>query len=150
MGNDFLYNNARMISYFAVILLLTAASIVDIREHRIPDKLVLTGAIAGLILSSAGPPGGLLNSFVGGTSAVIIFLLIYCITRGGIGFGDVKLFGCTGVYLGLENVVSVMLIATVLSGLYGIVLICINRDNKGRELPFAPFILIGTLVVIVF
>ena len=145
-----LTDNTRLLSYFAIIALLLSASIIDVRELRIPDKLVLTGVTVGLVFLLFDPHRGFLDSLMGGVAAGLIMLLIYYITKGGIGLGDVKLFGCVGIYLGFESTVSAMLLAAVLSGLYSLVLICINRDNKKRELPFAPFILAGVLVAIVF
>ncbi len=137
------------LSYLAVVVLLTAAAIIDIKERRIPDKLVSAGAAIGLIFSLFDPTGGFLDRLIGGATAGLVLLLIYYITKGGLGLGDVKLFGCAGIYLGLESTVSAMLIAAVTSGLFGLVLICINRDNKKRELPFAPFILVGVLTAVI-
>lgn len=145
-----LTENSRVLSYLAVIVLLTVAAIIDVRERRIPDKLVMTGAAAGLVFSLFDLSGGILNRLMGGVTAGLVLFFIYYITKGGIGLGDVKLFGCAGIYLGIGNTVSAMLIAAVLSGLFSLILICINRDNKKRELPFAPFILAGVLASIVF
>lgn len=142
--------NIRLLSYFAVIAFLIAAAIIDIRERRIPDKLVLAGVTIGLVFSLFDPNRDIFSSLIGGTTAGLVLLLIYYITKGGLGLGDVKLFGCIGIYLGFESTVSAMLISAVLSGLYSLVLICINSDNKKRELPFAPFILAGVLAAIVF
>lgn len=139
-----------LLSYFTIIVLLIAAAIIDVKKFRIPDKLVLPGAAVGLAFSMLEPQRGLLNSLVAGITAGMVLFLIHCVTKGGIGLGDVKLFGCVGIYLGCETTFSAMLIAAVLSGLFSLVLICINRDNKKRELPFAPFILLGTLAAIVF
>lgn len=145
-----LAGNTGLFSYFAVITLLITASIIDVREHRIPDRLVLAGVIIGLIFTLLDPGREFLDSVLGGMAARLMLLLIYYITKGSIGLGDVKLFGCVGIYLGFESTVSAMLIAAVLSGSFSLVLICINRDNKKRELPFAPFILAGALAAIVF
>lgn len=144
-----LKNNSGVLSYFAVIILLIAASVIDLREHRIPDKLIAVGTVLGLVFSLLDPYKGLLNSLIGGITSALVLLLIFYITRGGIGLGDVKLFGCAGIYLGLNGIASAMLIAAFLSGLFSLILICINRDNKRREIPFAPFILAGTLAAIV-
>ena len=135
--------------YLAVIVLLTAAAIIDIKERRIPDKLVFAGAAIGLIFSLFDSNRGFLDSLIGGVTAGLVLLLIHYITKGGLGLGDVKLFGCAGIYLGLESTVSAMLLAAATSGLFSLVLICINRDNKKRELPFAPFILMGVLTAVI-
>ncbi|HYE81872.1 MAG TPA: A24 family peptidase [Clostridia bacterium] len=145
---EYLTDNIRLISHLLVVIILIAAAASDIREHRIPDKLVLAGTAAGLVLATFNPQIGLLDSFIGGVTAGLVLLLTYYVTKGGLGLGDVKLFGCTGIYLGLEGTVSALVAASVLGGLYSLLLICMDRDNKKREIPFAPFILAGALAAI--
>ena len=135
--------------YLTIIILLAAAAIIDIRKKRIPDKLVLAGTVAGLAFVLIDPQREFLSSILGGATAGLVLLLIHYITKGGLGLGDVKLFGCSGIFLGLEGTVSAMLISAVLSGLFSMVLICLNPDNKKSEIPFAPFILAGVLAVII-
>ncbi len=135
--------------YLTMVILLSAAAIIDIRKKRIPDKLVLAGTVAGLAFVLIDPQREFLSSILGGATAGLVLLLIHYITKGGLGLGDVKLFGCSGIFLGFESTVSAMLISAVLSGLFSMVLICLNPDNKKSEIPFAPFILAGVLAVII-
>ncbi|HOH89566.1 MAG: prepilin peptidase [Clostridia bacterium] len=135
--------------YLTIVILLSAAAIIDIRKKRIPDKLVLAGTVAGLAFVLIDPQREFLSSILGGATAGLVLLLIHYITKGGLGLGDVKLFGCSGIFLGFESTVSAMLISAVLSGLFSMVLICLNPDNKKSEIPFAPFILAGVLAVII-
>ena len=135
--------------YLTIVILLSAAAIIDIRKKRIPDKLVLAGTVAGLAFVLIDPQREFLSSILGGATAGLVLLLIHYITKGGLGLGDVKLFGCSGIFLGFERIISAMLISAVLSGLFSIVLICLNPDNKKSEIPFAPFILAGVLAVII-
>ena len=141
-------SNINIASYLVVFAILITASIIDIRERRIPDNLIIAGVVIGLTITLFNPEHGFLDGLIGGTTAGLVMLLISCITKGGLGLGDVKLFGCIGIYLGLESTASAMLIAAVLSGLFSLVLICINRDNKKREIPFAPFIMAGALAAV--
>lgn len=138
------------ISSIIAITMLTSAAVIDIRTHRIPDRLVLAGALAGLLFLLFDAQRGLVNGLIGGITSGLSMLLVHKITRDGLGLGDVKLLGCTGIYLGLEGILSAMATAVVLSGLYSLILICISRDNKKREIPFAPFILVGALGAILF
>jgi len=145
---DAVISSINIASYLIVFAILITASIIDIRVGRIPDKLIIAGAAIGLILSLFNPEHGLLQGLMTGTVAGLVMLLVSWITKGGLGLGDVKLFGCMGIYLDLESSASAMLIAAILSGLFSLVLVCINRDNKKREIPFAPFIMAGTLAAI--
>ncbi|MHB1394034.1 MAG: prepilin peptidase [Clostridia bacterium] len=141
-------SNINIASYLVVFAILITASIIDIKERRIPDNLIIAGVAIGLALAFHNPEQGFLDGLIGGMTAGLILLLISHITKGGLGLGDVKLFGCIGIYLGLESTVSAMLIAAILSGLFSLILICINRDNKKREIPFAPFIMAGALAAV--
>jgi leader peptidase (prepilin peptidase)/N-methyltransferase len=141
-------SNINIISYLVVFAILSIASIIDIKERRIPDKLIIAGVVIGLGLTLYNPEHGFLDGLMGGMTAGLVLLLISHITKGGLGLGDVKLFLCMGIYLGLESTASAMLIAALLSGLFSLVLICISHENKKREIPFAPFILAGALAAI--
>lgn len=138
------------VSHIAAVAMLISAAVIDIRTRRIPDGLLMAGAVAGVLFLLFDTRKVLLDGLTGGITAGLLMFLVHKITRDGLGLGDVKLFGCTGIYLGLESILSVMVTAVLLSGLYGLILICINRDNKKREIPFAPFILAGALGVMFF
>lgn len=146
----FLTGNNRLLQYFTVISLLIAASVFDVREYRIPNNLVRAGAAIGLFFSLFDTEGGFVGSIIGGTAAVIVLLLIHYITKGGLGLGDVKLFGCVGIYLGVSRTFTAIITAAIISGLFSLVLIFLNHDNRKREIPFAPFILVGTFSAIIF
>lgn len=135
-------------AYAITFCILTAAAITDIRERIIPDSLIIAGAAIGLTLKLYGPMEVFFDGLLGGLTAGSVLLLIYYIAKGGLGLGDVKLFGCTGIYLGFESIISAMLISALLSGLFSLVLICMSRNNKKREIPFAPFILAGALAAV--
>ncbi len=142
--------NAGNVSNITLVAFAALAAFIDIRTRRIPDRLVLTAAAAGIVFLYADGNGGWMDGLLGGAAAGLVLLLVHWLTRGGLGLGDVKLFGCSGIYLGLEDVLSAMMIAVVLSGICSLVLICMNRENKKRELPFAPFIFSGILGAVFF
>lgn len=138
------------VSNAAALAILILAAVIDIRTRRISDSLVLTGAAVGLVLLLFDSQRGLSGGLQGGITAGMIMFLLHKITRDGLGLGDAKLFACIGIYLGVKDTISAMVAAVVLSGIYSLILICISSENKKRELPFAPFILAGSLGVIFF
>ena len=145
-----MYHSIALVSNIAAAAILVLAAIIDIRTGRIPDRLVLAGAAVGLVLAPLNAQRGLSSGLLGGIAAGLIMLLLNRITRDGLGLGDAKLFACIGIYLGMEDTLAAMVAAVVLSGIYSLILICVNSENKKRELPFAPFILAGSLGVIFF
>ncbi|MFL6354582.1 MAG: prepilin peptidase [Bryobacteraceae bacterium] len=141
----------------------------DIEERILPDELTLGGAIAGLILAffirvpgdlgALFLPGSkmvwqsLFNAGVGATIlAVPIWLLGFVYARvrkrEGLGLGDVKLLVLLGVFLGLENGLSALLIGVVSGSAIGITYIWLTRKKASTyELPFGSFLCAGAALI---
>jgi len=67
------------------------------------------------------------------------------------GFGDVKLALGMGWLLGLVGGYSAVLFSFWIGGLVGIILLALSRKyNMRSEIPFAPFLILGTFIVGVF
>lgn len=139
---------AEFICYLLLFLILTAAAVVDLHRKVIPDKLVLFALIAGVLMmfinTQSSIPGLLAGGVVGGGTLMLLWL----ISKGSIGLGDVKLFACAGLFLGTDRVLSALLISAVLSGLAGLILVIRDMSNRKKSIPFAPFILIGSLLAV--
>lgn len=80
-------------------LFVAAVAVVDLRTHRIPNVLTLSGAAVGMgaCLWSAGGLG-LLQSGAGLGVGLVAFLPFYL--AGGFGAGDVKAMAAVGAFLG--------------------------------------------------
>lgn len=94
-------------------LLLTAAWH-DIKSHRIPNLLILTGALTGLLLRT-GLEGwvGLVQAIEGFLVGLAVLLPFHVLRM--LGAGDVKLMAMVGVFLGPWGVLGALL-ATFLAG----------------------------------
>lgn len=73
----------------AVLTWLAVLSCYDIRQHRLPNALTLTGAAA--ILAAAGLAGRGPSALAGAAALAAIYLLVHAVAPGGMGAGDVKL-----------------------------------------------------------
>jgi prepilin signal peptidase PulO-like enzyme (type II secretory pathway) len=72
---------------------------------------------------------------------------------GGMGFGDVKLAGVLGLFLGWLGWAPLMVgafSAFVLGGLFSIVLLFTRRANRSSGIPFGPWMVAGAWVGIFF
>jgi leader peptidase (prepilin peptidase)/N-methyltransferase len=130
---------------------------VDARQHRLPDLATLPSYPASLLLlgvaapSVAGGSGRFIHALIGMAVAVAFCLLLLLVSPSGIGLGDVKLAGPLGAYLGWLGAaafVTGLLAAWLLAALAAIGLLLTRRATRKTEIPFGPFLIAGTLGVV--
>ncbi len=124
-------------------LLLLAISLFDLRQHRIPNRLL---ALTALIVAAASlifrqpPPAA---AVVGGAAGLAAFLLLARIRPGALGMGDVKLAGVIGLMLGFPQVIFALLFGMIAAGLVALTL-SLARSHT-RTLAYAPYLALGAL-----
>ncbi|HEY9240893.1 MAG TPA: A24 family peptidase [Streptosporangiaceae bacterium] len=135
----------------------TGLAVIDARERRLPDRLTLPSypvALALLGLAALLPPGGgrhFLGALAGLGIALALFTVQAVLYPAGLGWGDVKLAGILGLYLGwlgLAAVAAGLFLGYLLAAVAGLGLIAAGRASRKTQLPFGPFLLAGTLAVI--
>jgi prepilin peptidase CpaA len=99
--------------------LVLSAAVVDVRSHRIPNRLVFAGALVGVALQSinTGFPG-CLEALAGIAVGMGLFLPLYALRA--MGAGDVKLMGMVGAFVGPGGAVAAALFACVAGGVLAI------------------------------
>jgi prepilin peptidase CpaA len=96
------------------------ASVLDVRERRIPNWLTGPAILAGLALHSfASGWSGLADSALAGLIAGGIFLIFFL--AGGMGAGDVKLMTAVGCITGLSPLHLVLIATAIAGGMFAIV-----------------------------
>jgi leader peptidase (prepilin peptidase) / N-methyltransferase len=144
-------------AFLLLAALAPVLTVIDLRWRRLPDRLTLPAYPAATLLLAAGAPavpdGGrhLVSALAGLATAWLFFALIALIHPGGLGWGDVKLSGVLGLYLGWLGTAAVaagLLGAFALAALAGLGLIAAGRATRKSQLPFGPFMLVSALAVI--
>lgn len=129
----------------------------DARERRLPDLATLPSYPASLLLLGvaapfvAGGTGRFAHALTGMAVAVAFFLLLLLVSPAGIGLGDVKLAGPLGAYLGWLGAaafVTGLMGAWLLAALTGLGLLLAGRATRKSQIPFGPFLIAGTLGVV--
>ena len=88
-----------------------------------------------------------LNYLLAGVGACLFFLAIYLISKGKwLGFGDVKLVLFLGLFLGWPNILLSLFLSFVIGAIIGVGLIAFKGKGLKSQVPFAPFLLIGTFI----
>lgn len=126
-------------------LLITAAWI-DARHLFIPDGihlLILLLAAVSMMLPSAHRIGDRLAGAVlcGGFLA-----LLNVLTKGGVGQGDIKLLGASGLLLGAKSGISAVFTAYVLAGLWYLIPLLRGKVNGKTQAPMAPFFALSLMI----
>ena len=104
-----------------LMLLLVTAAIFDYRSHRIPNWLVLSGAVVGVLYNGLLFPDygiGFMSAFEGLGLGLILLLPLYLLRA--MGAGDVKLMAMVGAFLGPQDVFFAMLASAVAGGVMSI------------------------------
>jgi leader peptidase (prepilin peptidase)/N-methyltransferase len=134
-----------------------ALAFIDARLRRLPDALTLPSYPVALALlgvaALAGPDGGrrLLTALAGLAGAWLLFVAQALIYPAGIGWGDVKLSGLLGLYLGWLGVgalITGLFAGYLLAAVAALALLAARRASRTSHIPFGPFLLAGTLIAI--
>lgn len=125
------------------IILLTIHTYTDLKSMLLYDNV--TFALAGVGLLRAIYLKQFSAAWQGAGALLIFMLLLYYLSRGGMGEGDVKLAPALGLWLGLEQGLLCLLLAFVSGALAGGVLL-LQGKSRCFALPFGPFLCGGALV----
>lgn len=138
---------------FAAVLV--AASMIDWDTTVLPDVLTLPLLWAGLLAAAHGLLPGMngLQSIAGAAVGYLSLWSVYWLfklTTGkeGMGYGDFKLLGALGAWLGWQAILPVVLFASVLGAVIGIGMKLTAGLREGRYVPFGPFLAGGGLCVL--
>lgn len=135
---------------FIIISCLLVIFFIDLKHYIIPDILtIIVGVVgvAGWMVNPEALPYS--NYLVSAISAGAFFLFLYFITkRRGMGMGDVKFAAVMGLLLGFPGVVVALYIAFLTGALASVILILRGKKRFGQTVPFGPFLVFGTLIVL--
>ena len=136
-----------------LVILGYIAMVTDIKMKKIHNSLTIAMLAAWILimvpkifLDTDAAVELLIDSVIGFAVGGGLFLLIYLISRKGLGGGDVKFMAATGLYLGLSGALSAMFCGTILAALSGLALILLKKIGRKDTIPLAPFLYAGMLV----
>jgi leader peptidase (prepilin peptidase)/N-methyltransferase len=150
---------ARLPAYLYLAAVGVALALIDLDVKRLPNSLTLPSYAVGLALLALAVAFGsgevwanLLRALAGLAAMYAFYFILWFATGGrGMGFGDVKLAGVLGLYLGFLGWGSwaVGLFAGFLvGGLVGIGLLFAGRAGRKSRVPYGPFMLTGAMVAV--
>lgn len=136
----------RLAGGLTLTLGLTVMGWIDSHTGLLPDRgNIILAALALLFLlmgTTVTPVHAVLGCLLGGC----LLMLIRCLSRGGLGLGDVKYGMVLGLWLGWRALLPALLLAFVSGGLVAGYLMAAKHCGRRHCLPFGPFLSLGGYV----
>lgn len=133
-----------------------ALAMIDLDVRRLPNAIVLPSYLVGFVLLGVGAvvegtPTVMIGAVLGGMALYAFYFVLVLVYPAGMGFGDVKLAGVLGLYLGFLGWGSVIIggfLGFALGGLVGGGLMLARRAGRKSMIPFGPFMLAGAFLAV--
>ena len=124
---------------------LIALFLIDFDHQILPDSITLPLLWTGLLLSLFNLFVDSHNSIVGAIAGYLalwtIFHAFKLLTgKEGMGYGDFKLLGALGAWVGWQSLPVVILFSSVVGAAIGITLILFKGRDHSQPMPFGPFL----------
>jgi leader peptidase (prepilin peptidase)/N-methyltransferase len=151
--------------YFCLFIVLL---VIDLEHGLILNKITYPAAAVALVISIFVPPSqlarisgeaaflmnnlpqlGIAQAAIGGGVGLVVFLLVVIVSRGGMGWGDVKLAALIGLVTGYVVFVA-LLIGIILGGLVAVLLLALKIKKRKEAIPFGPFLSLATIVTLLW
>jgi leader peptidase (prepilin peptidase) / N-methyltransferase len=143
-------------AYLYLAAIAVPLALIDLDVARLPNQIVLPSYLVGAVLLLGAAALDADWAAAGRALAAMTVLytgywLVALAYPGGMGFGDVKLAGLLGLYLGWLGWSSVWigtLTGFLLGAAVGVVLLATRRATRRTAVPFGPSMLAGSLLAV--
>ncbi|MBR1729537.1 MAG: prepilin peptidase [Selenomonadaceae bacterium] len=132
---------------FAAFLIVIA--LIDLKSGLIYNKILLVMAISAIIFDLSGILIEIDQAMIAALIGFVIMYVIFILSRGGLGGGDVKFTFVLGLWLGLDGLLIAIFLSTIFASIVGLITFAIKRSLK-IKLPFAPFMSLGAVTAYFF
>ncbi len=140
---------------------LIALTMIDFDTQYLPDALTYPLLWLGLIVSLWHPawgegaiPVGPRDSIIGAVAGYLSLWGVYwafklLTGKEGMGYGDFKLFAALGAWLGWQMLLPIIVLASGVGAIIGIVVMIRQRKGRDTVIAFGPFLAIAGWVALV-
>jgi len=139
------------------VWILIALTFIDFDTQLLPDNLTLPLLWAGLLANVLGavPSVSLRDAIIGAIAGYLVLWTVYWLfklIRGkeGMGYGDFKLLGAMGAWLGWQMLPLIILLSSVVGAAIGISLVAFKGRDHQIPLAFGPYLAIAGLIALFF
>ncbi len=132
---------------------LIALTAIDIDTQLLPDDITLPLLWLGLLVNLNNGFTPLSSAVIGAVAGYLSLWAVYWLfklTTGkeGMGYGDFKLLGAIGAWLGWKMLPVVILLSSLVGAGVGIALIVFTRHGRNTPIPFGPYLAAAGLIAL--
>jgi leader peptidase (prepilin peptidase)/N-methyltransferase len=134
---------------------LIALTFIDFDTQLLPDSITLPLLWLGLLFNLTGTFTDLKSAVIGAAAGYLVLWSIYWLFKlatgkEGMGYGDFKLLGALGAWLGWQMLPLIILLSSVVGAVVGIALIIAARHGRNVPIPFGPYLAGGGLIALLW
>lgn len=145
--------------YFFVASSLIAILVYDLLYMEIPSIVLWVGvfvAIAFGLYADWGSQNLLLDTIIypGILASFVAFVFFFALSAGSgerwMGMGDAYLVILLGLLVGWPEILLALFLAFFFGASYGIIMLVLKKKKMKSQIPFAPFLIVGTFITLFF
>lgn len=152
-----------IIAYYLCLFIVLL--VIDWERGLILNKIIYPSMVAAILISIFLPgsisvfmlgsslvslPPGIGQAAIGGAIGFGISLLVVLISKGGMGWGDVKMAALIGLVVGFPLVFFTLILAAILGGLVAVALLLLKKKKRKEAIPFGPALAIAAIVTLIW
>ena len=138
-----------MLEMFEVIIKMTlllglfGIAWFDYRTKLIDARWLWIVGVAGLVLLFSQNGVMAVRQIFAGVVPGALLLLFAWISGESVGFGDGWLFVVTGIFLGLQKNMLLLMGSLIMAGVFAIVCLVLRKRERNDRIALAPFVLVA-------
>ena len=148
-------------SALAFTWFLIALTMIDFDTQYLPDSLTYPMLWLGLVASlwhpvwgagaePVGPREAIIGAVAGYLSLWSIYWAFKLLTgKEGMGYGDFKLFAALGAWLGWKMLLLIIVLASGVGAVFGILIMIRQRKGRDTQIAFGPFLAIAGWIALI-
>ena len=141
---------------------LIALTMIDFDTQYLPDQLTFPLLWLGLIVSlwhpvwaegaaAVTPRDSIIGAAAGYLSLWSVYWVFKLLTgKEGMGYGDFKLFAALGAWMGWQMLLPIIVFASAVGAVFGVVIMIRQRRGKDTQIAFGPFLAIAGWLALIF
>ncbi|HET7843056.1 MAG TPA: A24 family peptidase [Xanthomonadales bacterium] len=125
--------------------MLIALTGIDLRTQLLPDQITLPLLWLGLLASVHALFREAPAAIVGAAAGYLVLWSVYwafklLTGKEGMGYGDFKLLGALGAFVGWQGIVPILLLSSVIGAVTGSIWLAVRGRDRATPIPFGPYL----------